>query len=1366
MGTVNHRPAFRRLTLERLEERNAPNSLVALPDGPLSPLDGNDLSSLTDVKPPSSAGLDSWTGVRTTNGGISTSPQLFMPAEAPPRRLSTPTVQEPAAPSVAPPLFQPMSSWSFAAESGLFDTQSTGGDVFMFSSGERSGGSGSAAPDSSGGPGSSSGAAGGSSEPMAPSLGDGGDRAPPGIGGGRFSGGGGEGGGGLTPSFGPSGGGGGEMGPSGGSGITTGDDEATTNEDEAAHIYWLTYNDSDPDLKSLVVVDAGQGTHGSTVLEEDGTVTYTPDQHWSGTDTFTYTVSNGTDTATGTCTVTVLFVDYPPTADAVSASTNENVSKTVTLSGSDVEGSELTYFVDSGPAHGTLGEVNGNQLTYYPDGNFFGVDTFTYCADDGGQASEPAAVTVTVNEGTHSPGVTITPHAGSLHVAETDSGLNDPATGSDTYTVVLNTQPTDDVVVTVQPDNQIQVDQSTLTFTSQNWNVAQTITVSAVNDQVAEDPIHTGIITHSVSSADSAYNGVAVNNLTVAVADDDFAGIYAERDGSPETWGDLREQYQDSAGFTVVLTSQPTADVVVALDAAPYGTLSAYSLTFTPANWSTPQHVTATVINDNIAEGYHELDVALTGTSADANYQDRRGGLPFNVIDDDGPNALDANETTDEDTPVTFSPATVGGSATLDPPVVVAVSQPQNGTAVINLDGTITYTPNHDWNGEDEFTYTISDGHGGTDTGTVYMEVIAVNDAPVVDPIDPQYFAEGDWVSLQVVAHDVDDSGFLYTISDASPPGPGPIIGGSQNGLPPGLNINPMTGLITGWIDPHAAGFYSTTVVVDDFHAENGTGTTTINWTIDHVNHDPHLYRTRDFTTALGQAVQQPGPSAVDIDDDALSFSFAGLPSGLSYDTVNNLITGTPTALGTYTVTVTASDGFGGSDSDTYFWRVVQPGAAVPIAHVYFGTPSFNSQNATGNSMALQHPASTIPVTVVMENPNDPLAVVNVTLQITPGGRGSLSGDSMALGHGESATVSYTVAAISQRPQDVQLTAYADGAETDRDTITNVGVVLPYRIRGFDTPATMKDRISMGAGNWGSYYNTVQIAPDLKGTNSISLGFDRPANDDKYGNASADDQDVARLSRTTKTLVKIIGNAQTQPSVDENGQPDGLARNADQLQMIAIVPQVIGPAIIRQEKKEDIATVPVVVAATNVHTHDGAPRIRIFAKDWWFWGGEYDLSFKADGGTLQSVRIAEIVMPLHVLGLFEKYQTVGTNFIGPWIDPTEGPVRDYIGISDPRSSLDSARDHLRRLFANAERHKDAAFDRQYFVFYNTAKDKEEPKQKDSPVIKRGVFDLAFWGLPGVLRVMRQVGLGLANEGKEPYGVIEKPAAPRVDASIG
>jgi len=110
------------------------------------------------------------------------------------------------------------------------------------------------------------------------------------------------------------------------------------------------------------------------------------------------------------------------------------------------------------------------------------------------------------------PGVTIIQSGGSTTVTEGGA--------TDSYTVVLDTPPTANVTITINPGTQVTVVPASLTFTPANWNTAQTVTVTAVDDALAEGP-HTGTITHTAASADAAYNSIVIAAVTANIADND-----------------------------------------------------------------------------------------------------------------------------------------------------------------------------------------------------------------------------------------------------------------------------------------------------------------------------------------------------------------------------------------------------------------------------------------------------------------------------------------------------------------------------------------------------------------------------------------------------------------------------------------------------------------------------------------------------------------------------------------------------------------------------------------------------------------------------------------------------------------------------
>ncbi|MEM7181164.1 MAG: hypothetical protein AAF518_09640 [Spirochaetota bacterium] len=187
--------------------------------------------------------------------------------------------------------------------------------------------------------------------------------------------------------------------------------------------------------------------------------------------------------------------------------------------------------------------------------------------------------------------------------------------GSDTasYTVVLNTQPSSDVTVNITNDSQVTLSSNSLTFTTSNWNTAQTITVTAVDDTLTEGT-HTPSITHAVSSSDSDYNSISVSNPSISITDNDVPGV------TITATDDSANESGDTASYTVVLNTAPTANVTVTITDDSQATLSSNSLTFTTSDWNTAQTVTVTAVDDAVTEGPHTPSITHSVSSSDGNY--------------------------------------------------------------------------------------------------------------------------------------------------------------------------------------------------------------------------------------------------------------------------------------------------------------------------------------------------------------------------------------------------------------------------------------------------------------------------------------------------------------------------------------------------------------------------------------------------------------------------------------------------------------------------------------------------------------------------------------------------------------------------
>jgi len=155
-------------------------------------------------------------------------------------------------------------------------------------------------------------------------------------------------------------------------------------------------NDFDPeglDLTAVLDVDAAFGT---LILNSDGSFDYTPDPNFFGIDSFSYFADNGTEQSNvATVNITVDPINDAPVADPQSVTTDEDTPVSITLTGSDVENSALTFTIEAPPSHGTLSGTEPD-LIYTPDANYYGADSFTFSVYDGHAYSMPATVKIQV----------------------------------------------------------------------------------------------------------------------------------------------------------------------------------------------------------------------------------------------------------------------------------------------------------------------------------------------------------------------------------------------------------------------------------------------------------------------------------------------------------------------------------------------------------------------------------------------------------------------------------------------------------------------------------------------------------------------------------------------------------------------------------------------------------------------------------------------------------------------------------------------------------------------------------------------------------------------------------------------------------
>jgi len=164
--------------------------------------------------------------------------------------------------------------------------------------------------------------------------------------------------------------------------------EVTTDEDVA-----VTFTlSSSTDASYTVTTAPANGTLSGTAPD----LIYTPDADFNGTDSFTFSLEDESGTiAYSQVFFTVTAVADAPVSTNINVSTREDTAASLTLNGSDPDGSEVTYTIDTSPANGTLSGTAPN-LTYTPDSAYVGSDTFTYYVNDGTSDSNTATVTITI----------------------------------------------------------------------------------------------------------------------------------------------------------------------------------------------------------------------------------------------------------------------------------------------------------------------------------------------------------------------------------------------------------------------------------------------------------------------------------------------------------------------------------------------------------------------------------------------------------------------------------------------------------------------------------------------------------------------------------------------------------------------------------------------------------------------------------------------------------------------------------------------------------------------------------------------------------------------------------------------------------
>ncbi|WP_139299997.1 cadherin-like domain-containing protein, partial [Vibrio parahaemolyticus] len=475
------------------------------------------------------------------------------------------------------------------------------------------------------------------------------------------------------------------------------------------------FKDSDSSLEFSV-----SGNSNVLVSIENGIVTISPTADWNGSEILTF---KATDPSGESISQTVNFT-VAPVADIVAdkATVVEDTPTIIKVLGNDTfegDGKVVSLDTNNGPANGTVSVNPDGSVTYTPNDNYVGKDTFTYVVTSGG-VSESTAVEVNVTPVNDAP------------VAKDD---------------IATTQEDTAVTIDVLP-NDTDIDGDTLRIDSASVPSDQG-TVEIVDGKLVFTPAENfngnAEITYTVtdgSLTDQATVKVTVNAVNdTPVVESNLADQTLAEDFTTYTI-DLNTAFSDVDNVDGELTFSVSgnSNVLVSIENG----IATISPT---ADWNGSETLTFTATDPSGESVSQTVDFTVA---------------PVVDIEADSADVV-------EDTPTIINVLGNDTFESTDKLVSLdAENGPKNGTVIVNNDGTVTYTPDDNYVGKDTFTYVVTSG-GVSESTTVEVNVTPVNDAPVAKD-DIATTQEDTAVTIDVLPNDTDVDGDKLSIQSASVP--------------------------------------------------------------------------------------------------------------------------------------------------------------------------------------------------------------------------------------------------------------------------------------------------------------------------------------------------------------------------------------------------------------------------------------------------------------------------------------------------------------------------------------------------------------------------------------------------------------------
>ncbi|MGD8785827.1 MAG: Ig-like domain-containing protein, partial [Phycisphaerales bacterium] len=657
----------------------------------------------------------------------------------------------------------------------------------------------------------------------------------------------------------------------------------TTQEDTPVVV---TLFGSDPDENQLTFKVVSGPFHGRL----DGTapkLIYTPESNFFGSDSFTFKVNDGMiDSTPITVLIKVAEINDQPIAKEECITIQEDTPALITLRGSDADGDILSYGVVKGPSYGSL-SGRGPNLSYMPNENFFGTDSFTFKVNDGMVDSAEATVSIKLIQ------------------------VNDPPTGNYSGSTIQDNPPVArNDSVTTKEDHPIIITLSGSGLVNEKliYSVIQKPLKGSLS---GKSPKLIYVPDINFNGSDSftfkvSYEDVVSNIATVSIlvtpdndppiAKDDSATTKEDTPVVIDVLTNDTDIDGDQLGKVTIQTQSKNGSVTIEAD---------NKLSYTPkANFFGIDSFTYRVFDDG-------------GKSDTA-----RVNIKVEMVEDP-PVASDVSVTTQEDKSVFIM--LKGNDPDGDKLSFDVTEEPSHG----KLSGTkphLRYTPKANFNGSDSFTFKVNDGKATSEKATVSIKVIAENDPPTVSDVNVTT-QEDRPVLITLKGSDLDGDKLSFNVTKKP-------SHGKLSGMKPHLRYTPKANF---------NGSDSFTFKVNDGKVNSKKATVSIKVT---AENDPPVARDDRAKTKEDTSIERINVLANDTDVENSSLKITNVTQGkngsvginsdntVSYEPYKNFF-------GTDLFTYTISDGAEGK-TDTAAVKV--------IVKAVNDTPSFTSTAITSGS--------------------------------------------------------------------------------------------------------------------------------------------------------------------------------------------------------------------------------------------------------------------------------------------------------------------------------------------------------------------------------------------------------------------------------